>query len=157
MKLENLSPAKGARKKRMRVGRGNASGAGRTSGRGEKGQKARSGASIRANFEGGQMPLYLRVPKIGFTSRKRTLGVNQYHLISLRTLNSFDEGAVVDEAALRARGYLGASRKQAGIKVLANGDLEKKLTLKVNAISASAKAQVEKLGGTVELIEKSAK
>ncbi|MCB0339686.1 MAG: 50S ribosomal protein L15 [Bdellovibrionales bacterium] len=152
MDLSKLAPVKGARKKRKRIGRGNASGWGRTAGKGEKGQKARAGASIPAGFEGGQMPLYRRLPKRGFTSREQVLGTNRYLLVTFSDLNRFDDGATVDPEALAAIGRTLSPKNQAGYKVLTNGELKKKVNLKVHAISAAAKAKIEALGGTVELL-----
>ena len=154
MKLNELRDNPGARKDRIRVGRGIGSGKGKTSGSGGKGQTARKGASIRAGFEGGQMPFYRRIPKLGFTSRKRVLGTNRYVVVNLSDLESFDSGATVDAAALAAKGFQKSLARQAGVKVLGTGDLTKKLTVKVDAISASAKSKIESLGGTVEILKK---
>lgn len=153
MKLSDLSPAKGSRKLRKRVGRGNASGSGRTAGRGEKGQKARAGASIRAGFEGGQMPLYRRLPKFGFSSRKQVLGLNQFAVVNLAFLERFENDATVDRAVLKAAGVKVGRGERAGIKVLGNGNLSKKLHLKVQSVSASAKEKIESLGGSVEIVK----
>lgn len=152
MELSTLSPAKGSRKKARRVGRGEGS-KGKTCGRGGKGQTARSGGNIPARFEGGQMPLYRRIPKIGFRSKLKAAGANTYNLVSLDTLERFESGATVDETSLKAKGYGTSPRNEAGVKVLGTGKLTKKLTVKVNAISASARAAVEAAGGTVELIK----
>jgi large subunit ribosomal protein L15 len=154
MKLSELAPARGARKSRKRIGRGNASGAGRTSGRGEKGQKARSGASIRAGFEGGQMPLYRRLPKFGFSSRKQVLGLNNFALVNLAFLERFENDTVVDETALKKVGVKISKKQRAGIKVLGNGNLSKKLHLKVQAFSATAKEKIESLGGSIEIVKR---
>ena len=153
MKLSELSPNSGARKSKKRVGRGNASGAGRTSGRGEKGQRSRSGASIRAGFEGGQMPLYRRLPKVGFSSRKQVLGLNDFALVNLGFLERFEDETVVDQALLQTAGIKPSQKQRAGIKVLGNGNLSKKLHLKVQAISASAREKIENLGGSVEIVK----
>lgn len=153
MKLESLGPNSGARKTSRRVGRGNASGAGRTAGRGEKGQKARAGGKVRPGFEGGQMPLYRRIPKFGFRSRKQILGKNQFQTVSLSVLDRFDAGATVDPAALAAVGYKAGTRQKAGIKVLGSGELSTKLTVKVHAVTASAREKIEAAGGTIELIQ----
>ena len=150
--LETLAPATGSRKTRTRVGRGNASGSGRTSGKGEKGQKARSGGGVRVGFEGGQMPLYRRLPKFGFRSRKQILGTNQYQTVSLDVLNRFDDGATVDVESLATAGYKAGSKQKAGIKVLGSGELSKKLSVKVHAVTASAREKIESAGGTIELI-----
>lgn len=153
MELHTLEPSFGANKARKRVGRGNASGSGRTSGRGEKGQKARSGGKIRAGFEGGQMPLYRRIPKAGFVSKKKLAGVNIYNVVNLSVLESFDDGSVVDPEALMLRGYGTKFSRRAGIKILGTGKLTKKLTVKADAFSAAAKAKIEALGGTATVIE----
>jgi len=150
--LSTLGPRPGARKVRRRVGRGESSGAGKTSGKGGKGQTARTGGTVKAGFEGGQMPLYRRLPKIGFVSHKRVVGKNVFVLVKLSELEKFENGAVVDRAALVAGGLTMPERKRGGIKVLSAGKLTKKLTVKVEAISASAKAAIESAGGTVELV-----
>lgn len=153
LKLSELRPARGSRKARKRVGRGESSGHGKTSSRGGKGQTARSGGGVRPGFEGGQMPLYRRLPKYGFRSRQKTLGENQYHVVNLSKLNSFDNGATVSAEMILALGYGNHNRNKAGVKVLGTGELTKKLNLKVHAISEAAKAQVEAKGGSVELIK----
>lgn len=152
MKLSNLMPSVGSRKERKRVGRGESSGLGKTSGRGGKGQTARSGGTIRPGFEGGQMPLYRRVPKFGFRSRQKTLGTNQFNPVNLHVLDGFEDGAVVDAEALRARGYGRTGSRRAGYKVLGTGELSKRLTVRVQAVSESARAKIEAAGGTVEII-----
>jgi large subunit ribosomal protein L15 len=151
MELSKLKPAAGSKKKKKRLGRGESSGLGKTSTRGGKGQTARSGSGIPARFEGGQMPLYRRIGKLGFFSRVSNLGKNQYNLVNLSTLDKFENGATVDEAALVAKGYNLSSKKKAGIKVLGTGDLTKKLNVKLSAFTASAKAKIESLGGTAEV------
>ncbi len=156
MKLNELSPNAGARKTRRRVGRGHGSGAGRTSGKGEKGQKARSGGHTRPGFEGGQMPLYRRLPKFGFRSAKQIRGKNQYSLVSLSVLEQLDAGSVVDCAALKAAGVPCKSKHRAGYKILGTGNLTKKLTVKVAAVSETARQKIEAVGGTIELIVKPA-
>jgi len=146
MRLHNLKPRPGAKHRRKRLGCGESSGHGKTSGRGGKGQSARSGSSIRIGFEGGQMPLIRRLPKRGFNN------VNfgtQYLPINLNQLNRFEDGAVVDSAAFKKAGL--ANGKSDGIKILGTGVLTKRLTVKVAAISSAAKAAIEKLGGTVVL------
>ena len=146
MELSNLRPAEGSvQSDNFRRGRGHGSGNGKTAGKGHKGQKARSGAP-RLGFEGGQMPLYRRLPKRGFKNRN-TLDIVA---INLSTLERFEDGATVDEDALRAAGIVKNSFD--GVKILGNGDLTKKLNVKVNAYSASAKEKIEALGGTVEVI-----
>jgi large subunit ribosomal protein L15 len=146
MRLHNLKPRPGAKHRRKRLGCGESSGHGKTSGRGGKGQSARSGSSIRIGFEGGQMPLIRRLPKRGFNN------VNfgtQYLPVNLNQLNRFEDGAVVDSAAFKKAGL--ANGKSDGVKILGTGVLTKRLTVKVAAFSAAAKAAIEKLGGTVEL------
>ena len=146
MDLSNLRPADGSTKSdNFRRGRGHGSGNGKTSGKGHKGQKARSGAP-RPGFEGGQMPLYRRIPKRGFTNRnsKEIIGIN------LSALECFDNGATVDVEALIEAGIVKNPRD--GVKILGNGELTKKLDVKVNAFSASAKEKIEALGGKAEVI-----
>lgn len=152
MRLEQLSPARGSRTARKRLGRGNASGSGRTAGKGEKGQKARAGGGTRPGFEGGQMPLYRRIPKIGFRSRKQMLGLNQYNIVNLSVLERFEDGTTVDLDALKQAGYGVRAKKRAGIKLLGEGELSKKLTVQVHAVSRGAREAIEKAGGTVELL-----
>ena len=146
MELSNLRPAEGSTKSdNFRRGRGHGSGNGKTAGKGHKGQKARSGAP-RPGFEGGQMPLYRRIPKRGFTcpSSKEIVGIN------LSALDRFEDGAVVDIEALIETGIV--KNPKDGVKILGNGEITKKLTVKANAFSASAKEKIEALGGTVEVI-----
>ena len=143
MKLHELKPSEGSRKVRNRVGRGIGSGNGKTSGKGHKGQNARSGGGVRPGFEGGQMPLFQRLPKRGFTNINR----KDYAVINLDRLNSFDEGTEVTPELLLETGAI--SKLKAGVKILGNGKLEKKLTVKANKFSASAK---EAAGGTAEVI-----
>jgi large subunit ribosomal protein L15 len=149
MRLHDLKPRPGAKHRRKRLGQGEATGRGKTAGRGGKGQTARSGSSIRIGFEGGQMPLIRRIPKRGFNNAEFA---TQYHGVNVSELNQFDDGARVDETALRSIGL--ANGKSDGIKILGNGELTKKLTLVVSAISASAKTKIEAKGGSVELIVK---
>ena len=147
MELSNLSPAEGSKKyDKFRRGRGHGSGNGKTAGKGHKGQKARSGAP-RPGFEGGQMPLYRRIPKRGFTNRnsKEIVSIN----LSVLEKN-FENGATVTADALLEAGIIKEVRD--GVKVLGNGELTKKLDVKVNAFSASAKEKIEALGGTAEVI-----
>ena len=146
MKLHELKPSEGSRKVRNRVGRGIGSGNGKTSGKGHKGQNARSGGGVRPGFEGGQMPLFQRLPKRGFTNINR----KDYAVINLDRLNSFDEGTEVTPELLLETGAI--SKLKAGVKILGNGKLEKKLTVKANKFSASAKEAVEAAGGTAEVI-----
>ena len=147
MKLHELSPVAGSKKDVKRIGRGHGSGWGKTSGKGHKGQKARSGGSIRPGFEGGQMPLQRRVPKRGFNNifRKKIVALNVNQLDS-----KFDNGAVVDAEALRNAGLVKNSFD--GIKILGNGELTKSLTVKVDAFSESAKKAIEEAGGKAEVI-----
>jgi large subunit ribosomal protein L15 len=145
MKLHELKPAQ-ARKERNRVGRGMSSGNGKTSGRGHKGQKARSGGGVRLGFEGGQMPLFQRLPKRGFTNIHRT----EYAIINLETLNRFEEGTEVTPELLLETGTV--SKLKAGIKVLGNGIMEKKLIVKAHKFSTSAKEAIEAAGGKTEVI-----
>ena len=146
IELSNLSPAEGSVKSdNFRRGRGHGSGNGKTAGKGHKGQKARSGAP-RPGFEGGQMPLYRRSPKRGFNcpSHKEIVGIN------LSALDRFEDGAVVDVDALVEFGVV--RNPKDGVKILGNGDITKKLTVKANAFSASAKEKIEAAGGTAEVI-----
>ena len=144
MKLHELSPAPGSTKEVKRIGRGHGSGNGKTSGRGHKGQKARSGGGVRLGFEGGQMPLYRRLPKRGFTNRN----TKDIVAINVDRLNVFEDGDVVTITALVEKGVI--SNPRDGVKVLGNGTLEKKLTVKVSAVSQGAKEKIEALGGSVE-------
>ena len=147
MKLNELSPAKGSRKNRKRVGRGHGSGSGKTSGRGHKGQKSRSGGSIPAWFEGGQLPLTRRLPIKGFTNYTR----REYEVINLRDLERSGLEGTVTIAVLRAAGIVTRSKKP--VKILAMGEVTKALDLKVNAVSAKAKEKIEAAGGTIELVK----
>jgi|LakMenEpi03Aug12_release.lakeMendotaPanAssembly.Ray.scaffolds.fasta_scaffold653354_2 large subunit ribosomal protein L15 len=153
LNLSNLSPRPGSTKPRLRVGRGEGSGHGKTSGRGGKGQTARSGGGVRPGFEGGQMPLYRRLPKVGFQSRVGANGENKYNLVRLSVLERLENGATVDVETLKSLGYGHKSRNQAGIKVLCDSvTLTKKLHVRVHAVSDGAKAKIEAAGGTVELV-----
>lgn len=145
MELSNLSPAAGSRHHDFRRGRGHASGNGKTAGKGHKGQKARSGAP-RLGFEGGQMPLYRRIPKRGFTNRNS----KEIVAINVSALERFEEGTTVDVAKLMEAGIIKNPRD--GVKILGNGELTKKLNVKVNAYSASAKEKIEAIGGTAEVM-----
>jgi large subunit ribosomal protein L15 len=149
MRLHNLKPRPGAKHRRKRLGQGESSGHGKTSGRGGKGQTARSGSSIRIGFEGGQMPLIRRIPKRGFNNAEFAI---VYIPVNVGELNEFEDGARVDETALRSVGL--ANGPGDGIKILGSGDLTKKLVVVVSAISASAKTKIEAKGGSVELIVK---
>jgi large subunit ribosomal protein L15 len=151
MRLHDLKPRPGAKHRRKRLGQGESSGHGKTSGRGGKGQTARSGSSIRIGFEGGQMPLLRRIPKRGFNNKRfRTA----YIAVNVESLNVFDNGARVDEAALRAAGL--ANGKGDGIKILGNGELTRKLTVVASAFSAGARAKIEGKGGACEVATKAA-
>jgi large subunit ribosomal protein L15 len=151
--LQTLKPNPGARKVRTRVGRGEGSGHGKTSGRGGKGQTARSGGGVRPGFEGGQMPLYRRLPKMGFTSGKEARGDNRFNIVRLSALQRLDNGATVDLAVIQGLGYAKKSGNKAGVKILAdNGEFSRKLHLKVHAISDGARAKVEAAGGSVEIV-----
>ena len=152
MRLHDLRPRPGAKHRRKRLGQGESSGHGKTSGRGGKGQTARSGSSIRIGFEGGQMPLIRRIPKRGFNNVRFA---TQYIAVNVGELNRFEEGARVDEAALRAVGL--ANGRASGVKILGAGDLTRKLTVNASAFSASARAKIEAKGGTCEVpVQKSA-
>ncbi|HZH14333.1 MAG TPA: 50S ribosomal protein L15 [Archangium sp.] len=142
--LNNLKRPAGSWHRKKRVGRGQGSGLGKTAGRGGKGQKARSGNMRFEGFEGGQSPLQRRLPKFGFTSPNRTI----YAVVNLADLEAFDAGATVDEAALKTRGLV--KGRYDGVKVLGNGTLTKKLTVRAHKLSATAREAVEKAGGSVE-------
>ena len=146
MKLHELQYTEGARKTRKRVGRGTSSGTGKTAGRGHKGQNARSGGGVRLGFEGGQMPLYRRIPKRGFTCRnsKEIVGIN------VSALERFEDGATVSVETLIESGIVTNPRD--GVKILGNGELTKKLTVQANAFSAGAVEKIEALGGKAEVI-----
>lgn len=146
MDLSSLSPPKGAVKNRKRVGRGPGSGHGKTSCRGHKGQKARSGGSIKPGFEGGQMPLARRLPKRGFTN----IFKKQYALIQVRDLMAFDKDSVIDPEALLESGLV--TKLLDGVKLLGNGEIDKPLTVKVHKCSRAAQAKITAAGGTVEEI-----
>jgi large subunit ribosomal protein L15 len=147
MDLNNLKPRKGSKHAKKRVGRGPGSGTGKTAGRGEKGQKSRSGFSRMLGFEGGQMPLHRRIPKRGFTNIfKKTRAV-----VNVSDLERFDNGATVDEAALRQAGLV--KGQNAGIKILGDGKLTKKLTVHAAKFSESARKQIEAAGGTCQEIQ----
>ncbi|MDE1548103.1 50S ribosomal protein L15 [Jeotgalibaca caeni] len=146
MKLHELEATQGSRKERNRVGRGSSSGNGKTAGRGHKGQKARSGGGVRLGFEGGQNPLFRRIPKRGFTNINR----KDYAIINLDDLNRFEEGTEVTPALLIESKVV--RDEKSGIKVLAKGAVEKKLTVKAHKFSEAAKEAIEAAGGTVEVI-----
>ncbi len=142
--LSNLRPAAGANVKRKRLGRGIGSGLGKTSAKGGKGQTARTGGRVRTGFEGGQTPLYRRLPKVGFNNIHRT----EYAIINLSALNGFEDGTVISPEFLVSQGLI--KGKGALVKLLGNGKLERKLTVRVNKISASAREAVINAGGAVE-------
>jgi large subunit ribosomal protein L15 len=146
MKLNELSPPKGSRRPRKRVGRGVGSGKGKTAGRGTKGYNSRSGGGVRPGFEGGQMPLHRRLPKRGFTNIfKKKIAV-----INIRDLSKFESGSIVDEAALVRVGLVKGRRD--GIKLLGHGEIETPLTIKINMLSKSAKEKIIQAGGKVEVV-----
>ena len=149
MNIEEAKAAGLKYKTRNRIGRGPGSGNGKTAGRGHKGAKARSGWSIRAGWEGGQMPLFRRLPKRGFNNKNFR---KVFTIINVRDLNVFDEGATVDLKAVLDKGLVSQEKHTELFKVLGDGKLEKKLTLKVDAITTSAREKVEAAGGTIELI-----
>jgi len=147
MKLHTLAPAEGATKERKRLGRGVGSGNGKTSGKGHKGQNARSGGGVRPGFEGGQLPLFRRLPKRGFSNANFKV---RYAVINLSDLNRFEDGAVVTPEILKEMGLV--KNQLDGIKVLGNGTLEKKVNVKAHKFSSVAKEQIEKMGGKAEVI-----
>ena len=146
MKLQDLSPVEGSRKTAKRIGRGYGSGNGKTAGKGHKGQKARAGHGMRPGFEGGQMPLQRRIPKRGFNN----IFAKTVAAVNVSALNIFDDGAVVNEAALVETGLVKGWFDS--VKILGNGDLSKKLTVQVSAYSESAKQKIENAGGEAEVI-----
>lgn len=146
MKLHELAPAPGSKKVRTRVGRGLGSGLGKTSGKGHKGQKARAGGGVRPGFEGGQKPLYLRLPKRGFTN----IFAKEYSEVNVAELNRFDNGTVVDLEALVEAGVI--KKVLDGLRILGNGELTKTLTVKANGFTKSAAEKIQAAGGSVEVI-----
>lgn len=146
MKLHELSPAPGSVKERKRIGRGHGSGNGKTAGKGHKGQKARAGRGMRPGFEGGQMPLQRRIPKRGFVNVFRT----EYATVNLSALDVFKSGTVVDADKLIKAGLI--KKTLDGVKILGNGEIKKKLTVKATAFSESAKQKIEAAGGKAEVI-----
>lgn len=146
MDLSNLKPAPGSTKNRKRLGRGPGSGTGKTSGKGHKGQNARSGGGVKPGFEGGQMPLQRRLPKRGFTSLNKKV----YALVNLRDLEVFEAGAVVDVEALGKAGLIGGVKD--GVKILADGELGKALTVQAHKFSKSATEKIEAAGGKAEVL-----
>ena len=145
MKLHELSPAEGSAKASFRKGRGPGSGNGKTAGKGHKGQNARSGGGVRPGFEGGQIPLYRKLPKRGFTNHF----AKKYAIVNVSDLNRFEDGAVVDAQALLAARII--RDVQDGVKVLGNGEITKKVTVKAAVFSATAKEKIEAAGGTTEV------
>ncbi len=148
MKLHELSPNEGSVKARFRKGRGAGSGNGKTAGKGHKGQNARSGGGVRPGFEGGQLPLYRKLPKRGF---KNALFGKQYTVVNVEVLNKFNNGEVVDGAALLAKGIISDLAKD-GLKVLGEGKLTKNLTVKAAVFSGTAKEKIESVGGKIEVV-----
>lgn len=146
MKLHELKPAEGSRHERKRIGRGIGSGTGKTAGKGHKGQNARSGGGVRPGFEGGQNPLYRRLPKRGFKNLNR----KEFAIVSLDALNRFEAGTVVTPQVLKETGVISALRD--GVKILGNGELTVKLTVKAHKFSASAAEKIAQVGGTTEVI-----
>lgn len=146
MKLHELSPSEGSKKKAFRVGRGHGSGNGKTSGKGQKGQKARSGGGVRPGFEGGQMPIYRRLPKRGFTN----IFAKKYTSINVEDLNKFDNGTEITAEVLKENGVI--KKINDGIVVLGRGDLNKKVTIKAKRYSKSAEEKISAAGGKAEVI-----
>ena len=147
MKLHELSPAEGSVQEKFRKGRGPGSGNGKTAGKGHKGQNARSGGGVRPGFEGGQLPLYRKLPKRGFNNFRFA---KKYSVINVQSLNKFNDGEVVDCAVLLANGII--NNVFDGVKVLGEGELTKKLTVKAAVFSASAKEKIEAVGGKTEVV-----
>ncbi len=146
MKLHELSPASGSRQTRKRLGRGVASGQGKTAGRGTKGQGSRSGGGVRPGYEGGQMPIHRRLPKRGFTN----IFKKQFAIINVKDLNRFADGSQIDEVALVKQGLV--KGRYDGIKLLGQGEIDRPVQIKVHAVSKSAQAKITAAGGTVEVI-----
>ena len=146
MKLHEISPSEGSKKKAFRVGRGHGSGNGKTSGKGQKGQKARSGGGVRPGFEGGQMPIYRRLPKRGFTN----IFAKKYTSINVEDLNKFDNGTEITAEVLKENGVI--KKINDGIVVLGRGDLNKKVTIKAKRFSKSAEEKISAAGGKAEVI-----
>ena len=146
MKLNELKPVEGARHYKKRVGRGTGSGLGKTSTRGHKGQNARSGGGVRPGFEGGQTPLFKRLPKRGFTNVNRL----EYAVVNVNDLNTFEAGSVVDLQALKQKGLV--KKEYEGVKVLGNGELKVALTVKAKKFSETAKEKISAAGGSIEVL-----
>ena len=147
MKLNELSPAPNSKKSVRRLGRGTGSGLGKTSGKGQKGQNSRSGGGVRPGFEGGQMPLLRRLPKVGFTNKFRKV----YTTINVDVLERYENGTVVDAELLRKDGLIG-KLENAGLKVLGNGNLTKNLTVRANKFTESAIEKIKQAGGSIEVL-----
>jgi large subunit ribosomal protein L15 len=145
LKLNNLSPTEGARKQRKRIGRGQGTGHGKTAGKGHKGAKARTGFSMKAGFEGGQMPLHRRLPKVGFTN----IFKKEYLIVTLSDLDRFEAGAVINREALLAAGMIGGKDSRL-IKVLANGEISKAVTVEADKVSQGAREKILAAGGAVK-------
>ena len=148
MRIDTLQPAVGANTASKRLGRGIGSGLGKTSGKGHKGQWARSGGGVRVGFEGGQMPLIRRLPKRGFNNHFKKV----YAIVNLSTLERFEAGTIIDAEVLLENGMIKDTKNAVGLKVLGNGEITKAITVKASKISNSPKEAIEKVGGTVELI-----
>jgi large subunit ribosomal protein L15 len=146
MRLQDLAPEAGEKKSRKRIGRGVASGSGKTAGRGNKGHNARSGGGVRPGYEGGQMPIHRRLPKRGFKNHFKKI----FAIINVNDLNRFDADSVVDEAELVRAGIVKGARD--GIKLLGQGEIQVPLTLRVNKVSESAKQKIEAVGGKIEVV-----
>jgi large subunit ribosomal protein L15 len=144
LRLNNLSPSTGARRQKKRVGRGQGSGLGKTAGRGHKGAKARSGGGVKLGFEGGQMPMHRRLPKQGFTNIFKT----EYIIVGLSDLDTFEAGTVVNREVLQNAGIIG-KREQRQIKILANGEISKSLTVEADKVSQGARDKILAAGGTI--------
>jgi large subunit ribosomal protein L15 len=147
MKINELKASPGSRQTAYRKGRGVGSGNGKTAGRGHKGQNARAGGGVRPGFEGGQMPIYRRLPKRGFNNKRFA---EHYIVINISDLERFENGTVIDAALLKATGVISLPKVNDGIKLLGNGELTKKLTVKADAFTASAREKIEKAGGSAE-------
>lgn len=147
MRLHDLSPANGSKKNRKRLGRGVASGQGKTAGKGSKGQNARSGGGVRPGYEGGQMPIHRRLPKRGFTNIHK----KQIDIINIVDLNMFENGAIVDKSALIQFGIIKTAKRD--VKLLSNGEIEVALTVKINHASKQAIQKIESAGGRVEVLQ----
>lgn len=145
LKLNNLSPTEGSRRQRKRIGRGQGTGHGKTAGKGHKGAKARTGFSMKSGFEGGQMPLHRRLPKVGFTNQFK----REYVIITLSDLDRFEAGSVVNRESLLAAGLIGG-KDSSLVKVLANGEISKAVTVEVDKVSQGAKDKIVAAGGSVK-------